>query len=96
MFKKITIDGTSLTDWNAFHEVFEKALNFPAYYGKNMDAWIECMTEIKESLLISITDSEAFKESSEEIYFTVLECTALVNSIKLDEGYDTVIAVSLD
>lgn len=96
MYKQIEIDGSALTDWKAFHKTFKETLNFPPYYGDNMDAWIECMAEIKESLLISITDSETLKENAEEIYFTILECTALVNSIKLDEGDESVIAVSLD
>lgn len=96
MYKQFTIDGNALTDWKAFHKVFKETMNFPEYYGNNMDAWIECMAEIKEPLLISITDSEALKENSEEIYFTILECTALVNSIKLDEGDESVIAVSFE
>ena len=96
MYKQFTIDGTAITDWKAFHNVFKETLNFPEYYGANMDAWIESMAEIKESLLITITDSETLKENAEEIYFTLLECAALVNSIKLDEGDESVIAVSLD
>ena len=96
MYKKFTIDGNALTDWKAFHKVFKETLNFPSYYGDNMDAWIESMVDIKESLLISVTDSESLKDTSEEIYFTLLECTALVNSIKLDEGDEDVIAISLD
>jgi RNAse (barnase) inhibitor barstar len=96
MYKKFTIDGSTLTDWKAFHDVFKQTLNFPAYYGNNMDSWIESMAEIKEPILISITDSEALKENAEEIYFTLLECTALVNSIKLDEDDQSLIAVSLD
>lgn len=96
MYKKFIIDGNELTDWKAFHQVFKETMNFPQYYGNNMDAWIDCMTDIKESLLISITNSEELKEKQEEIYFTILECTALVNSIKLDEGDDSVFAVSLD
>lgn len=96
MYKQFTIDGAALTDWNAFHKVFKETLNFPHHYANTMDAWIEAMAEIKESLLITITDSEILKENSEEIYFTLLECVALVNSIKLDEGDESVIAVSLD
>jgi RNAse (barnase) inhibitor barstar len=96
MYKEISIDGNALTDWKAFHSVFKQTLNFPEYYADNIDAWIECMVEIKESLLITITDSEILKENSEEIYFTILECVALVNSIKLDEGDESVFAVALD
>jgi len=96
MYQKFKIDGNSLTDWKTFHEVFKETLNFPDYYGNNMDAWIESMAEIKESVLIIITDSETLKEKQEEIYFTILECAALVNSIKLDEGDESVIAVSLE
>ena len=96
MYKQFTIDGAALTDWKSFHQVFKQTLNFPEYYGNNMDAWIESMTEIKEPLLLTVTDSETLKDNAEEIYFTLLECVALVNSIKLDEGDESVIAVSFD
>jgi RNAse (barnase) inhibitor barstar len=33
------IDGPA-----SFHEAFASALGFPSWYGRNMDAWIDCMS----------------------------------------------------
>jgi hypothetical protein len=42
----VRIDGSQLTDWESFHKVFAGVLGFPAFYGNNMDAWIDCMTSL--------------------------------------------------
>jgi len=34
----------AITDWASFHDVFMHTLGFPDFYGRNMDAWIDCMT----------------------------------------------------
>ncbi|WP_336127808.1 barstar family protein [Mesoflavibacter sp. CH_XMU1422-2] len=44
----LKIDGKKLTDWNSFHSEFKSKLNFPDYYGENMDAWIDCVDELTE------------------------------------------------
>ena len=40
----ITIPFDRITDWESFHHVFKQTLGFPGFYGRNMDAWIDCMT----------------------------------------------------
>ena len=39
----IDVPVKRIVDWAAFHEVFAEALGFPAFYGRNMNAWIDCM-----------------------------------------------------
>jgi hypothetical protein len=45
-YKKATIDLRDITDTASFHAVFAETLGFPFYYGRNMDAWIDCMTSL--------------------------------------------------
>jgi hypothetical protein len=33
-----------INDWDSFHTVFAEVLGFPAFYGRNMNAWIDCLT----------------------------------------------------
>ena len=44
MTKNVQIDGSAISDWNSFHDIFAAAFGFPAFYGRNMNAWIDCMT----------------------------------------------------
>ncbi len=44
----VTIPTDAIVDWDSFHEVFRTALGFPDFYGRNMDAWIDCMTSIDD------------------------------------------------
>lgn len=42
----ITIDCTDIKDKAAFHAAVSKALSFADYYGKNLDALRDCLTDI--------------------------------------------------
>jgi RNAse (barnase) inhibitor barstar len=42
----VAIPVDRITDWPSFHDVFQGALGFPSFYGRNMDAWIDCMTSV--------------------------------------------------
>ena len=91
--KNIVIRGSEVVDWTSFHDVFSKALAFPDFYGKNMNAWIDCLTDLSlpcsgmtnlelsddESLLIQFTDSCAFKKRCPEIFDALIECSQFVN-----------------
>ena len=40
----VRIDGDRIVDWDTFHNVFTEAFGFPGFYGRNMNAWIDCLT----------------------------------------------------
>jgi len=42
----VTIPVEKIKDWPSFHRVFQDTLGFPAFYGRNMNAWIDCMTYV--------------------------------------------------
>ena len=35
-------------NWETFHDVCAETFGFPDYYGRNMNAWIDCMTYLDE------------------------------------------------
>jgi hypothetical protein len=45
----IRIDANEITDWGTFHSTFKKAFGFPSFYGANMNAWLDCMSDLRFS-----------------------------------------------
>ncbi len=52
--KKITLDGNILADATQVHSYLKEVLNFPEYYGNNLDALYDCLTDL-ENISITIT-----------------------------------------
>ena len=48
--KQITIDCAGIATSPEFHQVIAAAMDFPDYYGKNLDALMDCLTEIGEDM----------------------------------------------
>jgi hypothetical protein len=44
----VRLDCGRITDWESFRSVFAEVLGFPAFYGRNMDAWIDCVSWLDE------------------------------------------------
>ena len=42
----VRIPTSRISDWDSFHRVFAEAMGFPDFYGRNMSAWIDCMTSL--------------------------------------------------
>lgn len=40
------IDCTQIRDRDDLHRIFRETLSFPEYYGNNLDALFDCLTEI--------------------------------------------------
>ena len=93
----LKIDGKKLTDWNSFHSEFESELNFPDYYGENMDTWIDCVDELTEKLtLLQIENGKFLKENKPELLNAILECGAFVNYRKIEQGEKPNLIIAVD
>lgn len=51
--KQITLDGNLLADAAGVHDYLKEMLSFPEYYGKNLDALYDCLTDL-ENIEITI------------------------------------------
>jgi hypothetical protein len=104
----VTLDTRRITDWDSFHAVFAEAFGFPDFYGRNMDAWIDCMTSLDDPdagmtqvhapsggvLVLQREDVDDFSRRCPEQYAAVVECSAFVNWRRIEVGEPAVLALS--
>lgn len=56
--KKYILDGHRFTDKEAAHRYIAETLKFPDYYGNNLDALADCLSELKKNTKITITAAD--------------------------------------
>ncbi len=52
--KKYVIDASGIQSESDMHDAIANALQFPDYYGRNLDALYDCLTDIREDSEIRI------------------------------------------
>jgi len=52
--KKVLVNGKKIKTEQQFHNFFKKELEFPDYYGENLDAFWDCLTDALTDYPISI------------------------------------------
>lgn len=104
----VTLDTRQITDWETFHNVFQTAFGFPDFYGRNMDAWIDCMTSLDapedgmtsihvpegHALTLQLEDVDHFARRCPEQYEAIIECAAFVNWRRIEQGQPAVLALA--
>ena len=60
--QKVILDGRNMTDKDATHEYIKNQFVFPEYYGGNLDALFDCLTEIETETEIQIKDKKQMSE----------------------------------
>ena len=107
---QVTIDFTKVIDSSSFHSAFQESMGFPNFYGRNMDAWIDCMSSIDEpddgmstvtvnpgeSLDIVVLGTEQGIASCPGVFQELLECTACVNQRFIDNNSRTRLRLILE
>jgi hypothetical protein len=96
----ITVDCESIIDWDSFHSVFSEAFGFPGFCGRNMNAWIDCLTYIDDpeagmsavhappggALVLQLEHTKDFALRCPELYAAIVEGVAFVNWRRLEKG----------
>lgn len=59
---QVIIDGRNITDKQALHAYLKEQCKFPDYYGNNLDALYDVLTERSEPLDIKVEYAEELKE----------------------------------
>ncbi len=90
------INCANIKDWDSFHDEFQSAMGFFEGYGRNLNAWIDCMGDMYtngeyESLTkfnlndgdrftLVLRNSEMFAKNYPGILQAFSECAASVNT----------------
>ena len=73
MRRRVTLSGNKMTSREVLHTYLAKKLAFPSYYGKNLDALHDCLTERSTPLHITVTYAERLKEHLGDYGETLLQ-----------------------
>jgi hypothetical protein len=100
--KKLRLQTENITDWDSFHEEFARLMGFPDFYGRNMNAWIDCLSYLDDSganltniglatgetLFLEVNSTGEFVKRLPEIFRELVECTSFVNLryVRKDNG----------
>lgn len=57
------LDGSEIRDIGQIHDILAASLEFPAWYGRNLDALYDCLTDMREETEIRILHRESMLES---------------------------------
>jgi RNAse (barnase) inhibitor barstar len=102
----VRVQTKSITDWDSFHSVFAETMGFPEFYGRNMNAWIDCMTYFDDGMTrfivapgdlfhLEVADTKDFARRLPEIFQALIECATSVNSRRVEMGELPVLALVL-
>ena len=105
--RTVTIDAGRITDRESFHDAFTEAFDFPDWYGRNMDAWIDvftCMDEAQPMTGVSVDEGEMvtirlegardMKARVPELYDELIECAAFVNWRRVERGAPPILCLA--
>lgn len=73
---ELIIDGSALPEAAAVHDLFARALGLPEWYGRNLDALYDVLTERGEPLRLLVRNREALAEYAEDLLRTLAEAAA--------------------
>jgi RNAse (barnase) inhibitor barstar len=101
----VSVDCRRIGDWSSFHDVFAEAFGFPDFYGRNMDAWIDCMSSLDQTfsavevapdqiVTLLLEEAKLLKENQPEILEAILELSAFVNWRRMEMGDPPILIVS--
>ncbi len=95
----ITLDGSAIAGWDDFHAQCAAACGFPAAYAGTMDAWVDCLSYLRdddnmtrfrlkpnEVLEIVIEHAEALKAKAPDLLEEVSFCVGGINERYDDYG----------
>ncbi|MPQ85047.1 barstar family protein [Pseudomonas sp. MAFF 730085] len=104
----VKVDANLISDWQTFHSVFAEIFGFPSFYGRNMDAWVDCLSYLDDpsaemssvhakrgqALSLIIDNAQSFKRRYPEQFEALVECAAFVNWRMVVAGGNPLLALA--
>lgn len=104
----VELDGAHIANWEDFHAACKTAFGFPDFYGNNMDAWIDCLSYLRddegmtrfrlkqdEVLQISIKNAAALKARLPDLLDELAFCIDAINDRYADYGEKAALRLKL-
>jgi hypothetical protein len=95
----VNLDGEAIRDWPSFHAECRREFGFPEFYGNNMDAWVDCLSYLRdddgmskfrlgtdEVLRIEIRHAAALRAHAPDIPEELAFCVEAINDRYADYG----------
>ncbi|MBV8666516.1 MAG: barstar family protein [Burkholderiaceae bacterium] len=96
---KVTLDGEKIRGWESFHDECQHAFGFPEFYGRNMNAWVDCLSYLRdedgmskfrlepdEVLQIEVIHTESLRIRAPDILEDMEFCISAINERYEDYG----------
>ena len=58
----VIVDGALILNREMLHDTLSTALRLPAWYGRNLDALYDCLTDVQEETVVILRDRAALEE----------------------------------
>jgi hypothetical protein len=105
----IQILAREIVDGASFHDVFSRVFGFPDFYGRNMNSWIDCMTDLDapeggmvqvsvavgELVALQIVGAADFQRRCPEQFRELIECVSFVNFRRVEVGHLPILTLML-
>ena len=59
----VSLDGAKVKNRRGLHKYLQRALALPDYYGKNLDALFDCLTDLHEDVELVVEHPEALEQT---------------------------------
>lgn len=102
------LNGAAITGMDSFHAESRRAFGFPDFYGNTMDAWVDCLSYLRdedgmskfrlkpnEVLEIVVKDSAAMRAQAPDLLEELTYCVAGINERYEDYGEKPALALVL-
>jgi len=102
------LNGEIITDWDSFHTECAQVFGFPEFYGRNMNAWIDCLSYLRdedgmskfrlqenEVLNMEVLHSEKLRQRAPEIIEELEFCVTAINERYEDYGEKPALKLTL-
>jgi Barstar (barnase inhibitor) len=102
------LNGAAIVDGATFHAESRRAFGFPDYYASTMDAWVDCLSYLRdedgmskfrlapgEVLNIVVRDAAAMREHAPDLLEEMTFCVAGINERYADYGEKPALALVL-
>lgn len=97
---RIEINGRRIFDEATFHDQFAVVMGFPSFYGRNWNAWNDCMNDVDdpstqmskvrikatETLTIAVLHASQMRKTCPLVLEDLQKCVDFVNGLAAERG----------